>query len=418
MLTSHRLLYSVGLALIGIATGQSIQKVFAGGGLLEATIDFTLISFAGVLFIVVGTWIPSANVDSAYYRRIVGWGLGGVTVMLIFLTLRALHPGVTTSFSFGTRALALSIGSLAGLAIGIYEAATRTREDELRDQKHELDERNAALERTRNSLEERNDELREIRTELISTIERLEASNERLDRFASTAAHDLNEPLRMVTRYLELLEDRHGDDLDEEAVEFLEFAVGGADRMRTMIDDLLSYARIDTRGNAFDVVDLAETFETVRTDLAIQIEATDATVTADSVPTVYGDPSQLRQLLQNLVSNGIEYSTESPRVHVSGTDGETICELRVEDDGIGIDPAEQDRIFELFERLHPEQAGDGSGLGLSICKRIVDRHGGTITVDSTPGEGTTVTVTLPANATAARRLGATPTQSAPSKASN
>jgi PAS domain S-box-containing protein len=225
----------------------------------------------------------------------------------------------------------------------------------------------------------------------------LEESNERLQQFAYAASHDLQEPLRMVSSYLQLLENRCKDDLDQDAKEFIEFALDGADRMREMIEGLLEYSRIETRGNPFEPVDLNEVLEAVRGDLRVRIEETDATITADDLPRVEGDPGQLRQVFQNLLTNAIEYrGDDPPRIDITAErDGEDWT-ISVRDEGIGIDPDETERIFAVFQRLHTQEEHSGTGIGLSLCQRIVERHGGTIGVDSAPGEGSTFSVRLPA----------------------
>ena len=226
---------------------------------------------------------------------------------------------------------------------------------------------------------------------------KLAESNERLEQFASAASHDLQEPLRMVMSYLQLIENRYGDTLDEDGQEFLEFAVDGAERMQTMIKSLLEYSRVDTRGTPLQPVDLNTVVEDVLDDLQRQIEEYSAEITTESLPSVEGDASQLRQLFQNLLSNAIEYSDEPPRVYVSADCDGTEWILSVRDEGIGIDPDDADRIFEVFQRLHGHEDYPGTGIGLALCKRIVERHGGEIWVDSEPGEGTTFSFTLPAS---------------------
>ncbi|AEH37224.1 PAS domain-containing protein [Halopiger xanaduensis] len=225
---------------------------------------------------------------------------------------------------------------------------------------------------------------------------RLEASNERLEQFAYAASHDLQEPLRMVTSYLQLLERRYADDLDDDAAEFIDYAVDGAERMREMIDGLLEYSRIETQGEPLEPVDLNGVLADVRQDLELRIEESDAEIVAESLPRVRGDAGQLRQVFQNLLSNAIEYSGEgAPTIEISASREGTMWEISVADEGIGIDPEQTDRVFEVFQRLHSREEHAGTGIGLTLCKRIVERHDGEIRIDSTPGEGTTVSVTLP-----------------------
>ncbi|WP_049926092.1 MEDS domain-containing protein [Halopiger goleimassiliensis] len=225
----------------------------------------------------------------------------------------------------------------------------------------------------------------------------LRESNERLEQFAYAASHDLQEPLRMVTSYLQLLENRYGDGFDEEGEEFLAFAVDGAQRMREMIDALLEYSRVETQGEPFEPVDLDRVLGDVLNDLQLQIEETDATVTTKPLPQVRGDASQLRQVLQNLITNAITYSgDEPPTVRVDADRRGTEWVVSVHDDGIGIDPADQDRVFTVFDRLHSREEYDGTGIGLALCKRILERHDGEIWVESEPGEGSTFSISLPA----------------------
>ena len=236
----------------------------------------------------------------------------------------------------------------------------------------------------------------ERETELRETQAALKQSNEELEQFAYAASHDLQEPLRTVSSYLTLLERRYGDDLDGDATEFIEFAVDGADRMRNMIQALLAYSRVDTRGESFEVVELSDLFEQVTGSLGVKIAETDATVsTPSTAATVRGDPSQLSQLFQNLVDNAITYNTGQPEVDLSVRSHDGQVTVGVTDNGIGIEPDQIDGIFEVFQRLHTRKEFDGTGIGLSICRKIVDRHDGDIDVQSAPGEGSTFTITLP-----------------------
>ncbi|WP_246998100.1 PAS domain-containing protein [Halosolutus gelatinilyticus] len=228
---------------------------------------------------------------------------------------------------------------------------------------------------------------------------KLEASNERLEQFAYAASHDLQEPLRMVTSYLQLIERRYGDALDADGEEFLAFAVDGADRMREMIDGLLEYSRVESRGDPFEPMDLNAILEDVLADLQLRIQESRAEITAEDLPRATGDASQVRQVFQNLLENAITYSgDEPPRVHVSAErpDGDAEWVISVRDEGIGIDSADQDRVFTIFDRLHNHEEYEGAGIGLALCERIVQRHGGEIWVESEPGAGSTFSFALPA----------------------
>ncbi|WP_254767414.1 PAS domain-containing sensor histidine kinase [Salinilacihabitans rarus] len=227
-------------------------------------------------------------------------------------------------------------------------------------------------------------------------IDELRAETRRLEQFAYAASHDLQEPLRMVSSYLQLLDRRYGDELDADGREFLGYAVDGADRMREMIDGLLEYSRVKTRSDPFEPVDLDVVLDEALSNLEVRIAESGAEITADDLPTVEGDADQLRRLFQNLVDNAIEYSDGTPRVHVGSERAGAEWVVSVRDEGVGIAPDEQERIFEVFQRLHGRDEHPGTGIGLALCRRIVERHGGEIRVDSDPGEGSTFSFTLPA----------------------
>ncbi|OVE84169.1 PAS domain-containing sensor histidine kinase [Natronolimnobius baerhuensis] len=226
-------------------------------------------------------------------------------------------------------------------------------------------------------------------------IDELQLETRRLEQFAYAASHDLQEPLRMVSSYLQLLEQRNADALDEDGMEFLSFARDGADRMRNMIDGLLAYSRIKTHGDPFESVNLEVVLEGVLSDLEGDITATDADITVEALPTIQGDPQQLSHLFYNLLENAIQYSDEPPVVTVSAEQRGPEWVISISDEGIGIDPDLHGRIFEVFERLHSRDKYPGTGIGLAICQRIVERHGGDIGVESTVGEGSTFSVTFP-----------------------
>ncbi|NUB91306.1 MEDS domain-containing protein [Haloterrigena sp. SYSU A121-1] len=262
-----------------------------------------------------------------------------------------------------------------------------------------LEKSNERLEKSNERLEKSNERLEKSNERLEKSNERLEKSNERLEQFAYAASHDLQEPLRMVSSYLQLLENRYADELDDDADEFLAFAVDGAERMRDMIDGLLKYSRVETQGEPLEPVDLEAVVDDVLDDLRVRIEETNAEITTEQLPSVEGDAGQLRQLFQNLVQNAMEYSgDEPPRIHIEAEPARRGREWRisVRDEGIGIGTADQDRIFEIFQRLHSREDHAGTGIGLALCQRIVERHGGDISVESTLGDGATFSVTLPA----------------------
>ena len=237
---------------------------------------------------------------------------------------------------------------------------------------------------------------REAQRKLEATVEKLEESNERLEQFAYVASHDLKEPLRMVTSYVQLLEGRYADQLDEDAQEFMDFAVDGAKRMQAMIDGLLEYSRVDTDGDPMEPTPVGEVVSDVRDDLAVRIDDADATLTVDSLPTLVADPNQLRMLLQNLIANAIKYAGDAePRVHVSAAERDETWVLAVEDNGMGIPAAKQEAVFDVFNRVHERGDESGTGIGLAVCRKIVERHEGEIWVESTEGEGSTFLASFP-----------------------
>ena len=226
-----------------------------------------------------------------------------------------------------------------------------------------------------------------------AAIEELRRSNAELEQFAYMASHDLREPLRMISSYLQLLERRYQDSLDEDANEFIDYAVDGAVRMREMINQLLVYSRIGRQELDFEPVDCNEVLETVRNDLQVTIEENDASLVVDDLPTVPGDRHQLVQLFENLVGNAIKYSGDAPpRIEVRANREGEAWEFAVEDNGQGIPDDKQSRVFEAF---YAGESRDQTGIGLAITKKIVERHGGDVWVESTVGEGSTFYFTLP-----------------------
>jgi PAS domain S-box-containing protein len=231
---------------------------------------------------------------------------------------------------------------------------------------------------------------------LRATMADLERSNKELEQFAYVASHDLQEPLRMVSSYTQLLARRYGDQLDQDAHDFIAYAVEGAERMQRLINDLLTYSRLGTRGQAFRETDCERALEDALANLQTAVDETDATVTHGPLPTLLADESQLTQIFQNLVSNALKFHSQAPpRVHVAAERGDDEWVFSVADNGIGIDPEYHERIFVIFQRLNAGEEYPGTGIGLALCKRIVERHDGRIWVESQLGEGATFYFTIP-----------------------
>jgi signal transduction histidine kinase len=246
-------------------------------------------------------------------------------------------------------------------------------------------------------LETEIEQRKQVEKTLKDTTVRLSRSNSDLQQFAYVASHDLQEPLRAVTGFLTLLTSTKAEKLDEESRGYIKHSVDGAQRMRSLVNDLLTYARVESKAKAFETVKLSAVLDNVKSDLAVAIDESSASVISDELPTVKGDATQLRQLFQNVIGNAIKFrkSTVAPEVQIRCTDENEHWLFAIKDNGRGFDMEHAERIFIIFQRLQGREEASGTGIGLSLCKRIVERHGGKIWVESKPDEGSTFFFTIP-----------------------
>jgi signal transduction histidine kinase len=240
-------------------------------------------------------------------------------------------------------------------------------------------------------------ELAVAHEELARRAAALERSNNDLQDFAYAASHDLSAPLRTIASYLQLLERRYGPRLDDGAEQYIGYAVEGATRMRALIDDLLAYSRVERSDIVAEPVDLGETLAIVRHTLATTIAEGGATITSDRLPTVEGDATQMQQLFQNLIANAVKFRhpDRPARIEITSAREGAGWAFTVDDNGIGIEPEQRERVFKMFQRLHGRDEYEGNGIGLAICRKIVERHGGRLEARPSPTGGTRMRVWLP-----------------------
>ncbi len=239
-------------------------------------------------------------------------------------------------------------------------------------------------------------ERRRVEAELARSTNELRRSNEELERFAYIASHDLAEPLRTMSGFATLLRERYEDVLDERGLRYADHVVGGAQRMRDLIDGLLEYSRAGRQAPSCERVELSTLVSDIVAELDARVQERGAVLSIGELPVVSGDPMLLRQLLQNLIANALKFTgNRAPEVSITADWTPVACRISVTDNGIGIDPGHSERIFEMFQRLHTSEEFEGTGIGLALTKRIVELHGGRIWFESEPGEGTTFAFTLP-----------------------
>jgi len=325
--------------------------------------------------VVVG--VPKSVVMEAIYQW-TGWAIAGSALISLFGIALAL--GVARRITQGIQALVEP-----ALAIGRGEQVTRFDTFGVRES-----------EAVAQALVQASDLLQERQAELNRSLAELERSNRELEQFAYVASHDLQEPLRMVSSYTQLLAQRYQGELDEKAHKFIDYAVDGAVRMQRLINDLLAYSRVSTRGKEFELSDSQAALDEALCNLKAAVEESRAEIHCELLPQVPADPTQLVQLFQNLVGNALKFHGPTPpRIEVAARDLGEEWRFAVRDNGIGVEAQYADKVFVIFQRLHSRQEYPGTGIGLAICKRIVERHGGRIWFKSEPGRGSTFYFTLP-----------------------
>ena len=348
-------LFTTGVLLTLIATAQAAFTLSEGRPALEALLDLVFIAVPGVTFAYAGYWLPRSELTSTHYPRVVAWMLGGILVMFGFVVLRDIHPGVTAEWSVGTQAIALTIGSVGGLLIGIQETRATIRTVQLEDRQAELEKRT---------------------TELEANERELERQNAQLEQFASVVSHDLRNPLSVAKGNIDLIRDEYESDR-------LDTVADAHSRMEALIEDLLTLAR---QGDAIQGVEPVDVAELCRSCWE-QVTTETATLSVDDPPTVMADRDRLRQLLENLFRNGEEHGGENPTVSVGTLDNGD--GFYVADDGPGIPESDRDRVFESGHTT----ADSGTGFGLAIVAEIAEAHGWDVHVVEAEGGGARFEIT-------------------------
>jgi light-regulated signal transduction histidine kinase (bacteriophytochrome) len=373
-----------------------MNLTYAASAVLQTSavlLQLTAAFFALRLIRVTGGRVSWILISSAFclmaIRRAVSlWELLAGNLNSIDLLDQSAAVGISALMLAGV----LAIPSLFLTIQRAAETLRRARDDleiQVRQRTEELRDANARL-----SVEL--DERRRAEQQLARYAGELARSNAELEQFAYVASHDLQEPLRMVSSFTQLLGKRYRGKLDQDADEFIDYAVDGATRMQRLINDLLAYSRVGTRGKPFKPADCNIIFREARDNLMKAIEESGAVITQDPLPMVLGDEVQLIQLFQNLVANAIKFrGQEAPQIQVSAEIRGQEWVFAIKDNGIGIAPEHQERIFSIFQRLHHRSEYPGTGIGLAICKKIVERHGGRIWMESQPGKGSTFYFSIP-----------------------
>jgi signal transduction histidine kinase len=379
-----------------IAQGEGTTEALGTDGAPHLFAFTSLPSSEGNVFVSISipTDVAYAEANRTMIRNLAL--IGGATVLALFASLLLGEAFVLRK----TRAL---VAATQRLASGNLDTRTNIPYEE-----GEIGQLAQSFDQMAMSLEQREEERQRAEAAIREYAEELERSNRDLQDFANIASHDLQEPLRKIQIFSDLLLAHHEEKLDERGMDYLKRMQSASRRMQNLIDDLLTYSRISTRAQPFTFVDLNEVVHEVLMDLDLQIEETGAQIEVSELDKVEADPIQMNQLFQNLLINALKFrkKDQHPKIKIQkctiekGLVGEEtnngkICQFSVEDDGIGFDQRLADRIFNPFQRLHSREDYEGSGIGLAICRKIVERHGGSITATSKKGKGSAFVVTLP-----------------------
>ncbi|ADZ09892.1 integral membrane sensor signal transduction histidine kinase [Methanobacterium lacus] len=391
---------SQGLAFLGgVVSILALLGYSFNASILYHLPQFTGIAiYAATTFILIFSAILLADPDNGFMKLLVSDTLGGyfarrvlpliiiVPWLLGFLIKLGINYGIY-DYSYGYALLIFFIILFLTVILGITSYSIKNIEKERNKVNQDLKQSKMELEKAKEDLEEK------VKERTIA----LETSNNELEHFAYATSHDLKEPLRMITSFLQLLERKYDNDLDEDAHEYIGFAVDGAKRMNEMINDLLEYSRVTSEERVFKNLDTQKILDEALLNLKVAVDESGAIVTHENMPVVMGDEKLMVQLFQNLIGNAIKYcdTNKIPEIHATAKKEDDHYLFSVSDNGIGIDSKHLAKIFTIFQRLHRNDEYNGTGIGLSIAQKIVQQHGGVIWAESTPGEGSTFYFTMP-----------------------
>ena len=363
----------------------------------EATVNVTGVSREELVGTDFSNYFTEPDKAKAGYEKV--FREGSVTDY----SLEILHRnGRITPVLYNATVFKDESGGVAGVFAAARDITEQKRaEDALLKAYNELDdrvkERTIELQEANANLEKEIAERKATADKLRKKSQELERSNLELQQFAYIASHDLQEPLRAISGFTELLEKRYKGQLDERADKYIHFIIDGTRQMNQVIHDLLAYSRVQTKAHEFEFIDMNQSLKQALLNLQVSIQEKKAVIRTETLPWIYADGIQITQLFQNLIGNALKFQKPgiTPEINVSVRKAGEMWIISVTDNGIGIDPQYSDRIFKIFQRLHAKGEYEGTGIGLAICKRIVERHGGEISVRSEPGVGSTFSFSLP-----------------------